>query len=113
MDQGADFELAITYRESDGSTIDLAANNYAATFTIREDIADTTALYSGTSAAGNITLASTEPNLIVLIPYSTTSGFTFDSAHYDIELQRSSVGGNLTVDRLIRGKINLIKEVTR
>ena len=113
MDQGADFELAVTYRDSDGLPIDLTANNYAATFTIKEDIADDAALYSGTSAAGNITLASTEPNLVLLIPYSSTSGFSFDSAHYDIELQRASVGDTLAVDRLLRGKINLLKEVTR
>ena len=112
MDQGADFELAITYTESDGSVIDLTSDNYAATLTIKEDVSDTSSLWAGTSADGNITLASTAPNLSVLIPYGTTEDFTFNKAVYDIELSKQVAGQALTKDRLIKGKVKLIKEVT-
>ena len=40
IDQGADFELAVTYTETDGTVMDLTTNNYTATFTIKEDIAE-------------------------------------------------------------------------
>ena len=42
----------------------------------------------------------------------TTSGFSFDSAVYDLELETTSSAGTQTT-RLLQGKVKLSKEVTR
>lgn len=112
IDQGADFSMAVTYTDSNNSVFDLTVNNYIATLTIRENVEDTSAIATLTSSSGQILLASDAPNITVNIPYATTTAFDFDTAFYDLELTTNATG-TLTVDKILRGKVKLIKEITR
>ncbi len=47
----------------------------------------------------------------IYIGHVSSSNLTFNTAVYDLELASGS-GANLTVTRLIQGKVNLSKEVT-
>ena len=113
VDQGSDFELAITYTETDGSVINLTENNYVVRMTIREDVEDTTAASTLSSTTGNIILATTSPNIYITLPFSQTKDFTFDNAFYDIEVSREVAGSAITADKIMRGKIKLVREITR
>jgi len=112
IDQGADFSMAVAYTDSSDSAYDLTESNYAAVLTIRENVEDTTALATLSSSDGEIVLTSTAPNITINIPYSTTASLDFDTAFYDLELTTNS-GHVLTTDKILRGKVKLIKEITR
>jgi hypothetical protein len=57
IEQGADYALAVTYKDSTGSVFDLTSG-YTATLSIKESYLDSTAIDSLTTSSGEITLGS-------------------------------------------------------
>lgn len=83
---------------------------YTARMQIRESLESTTVLHSMTTdPSGGIVLGGTAGTVTLSIPATTTAGFTFDCAVYDLELI-SSTG---VVTAVATGSVILTKEVTR
>jgi hypothetical protein len=76
---------------------------------IRENITDTAPLVSLTSAAGDISINTTDGRVTFTIDTATTEGLDFTEGVYDLELVDPS--GEAT--RLLEGVVTLNKEVTR
>ena len=55
IEQGGDYALSVTYKDSDGLVFDLSSG-YTATMNIKESYLDTTPIDSLTTASGEITL---------------------------------------------------------
>ena len=106
IEQGADLDLDIDYKDSAGSLLALGTG-YSAAMKIKESVggAEIASLASGSG----ITLASTSPNINVKIAYGTTANYDFDNAVYDFELKNTSAD---TVSRILEGRVILNREVT-
>jgi hypothetical protein len=82
---------------------------WTARMQIRENITDTAPLVSLTSAAGDISINTTDGRVTFTIDTATTEGLDFTEGVYDLELVDPS--GEAT--RLLEGVVTLNKEVTR
>jgi hypothetical protein len=85
--------------------------NYTARMMIREDIDDATPIDELTDASGELIITPALGKVTISIPASVTAGYTFDEAVYDLELVDDSV--EPVVTRIVEGRIELCKEVTR
>lgn len=106
IDQGATFERVITWKQTNGTPVDLTG--YSARMQIRRTKSNETALVSLTNANG-ITLGGTSGTIAISISAAVTEALTFRRAVYDLEL----VSPNGSVYRLLQGAVALSKEVTR
>ena len=119
IEQGSTLDFEIQYKDSSSNPIDLTG--YSAKMQIKSNYADnspTTYLTLSSSLQGD----GTGLNLLGsggLKPYSsgsiglyisaaTSSLLTFDTGYYDLEVTTGSV-----VTRILEGRVNLSKEVTR
>lgn len=111
IEQGATFTLNLSYKDSAGDVVDLSSG-YSSRMKIKE-AADGTLIAStesGDSPKNTITiaLAATGNNIVVSMTSANTAALDFKTAVYDLEL----TSGANTVDRIIKGKVTLDKEVT-
>lgn len=106
IEQGADLDLDIDYKDSAGALLALGSG-YTAAMKIKESKGGTQ-IASLTNGSG-ITLLSTSPNINIKIAYGTTAGYDFDNAVYDFELKNTSAD---TVSRILEGRVILNREVT-
>jgi len=123
IEQGATVDFRIDYTDSNGDAVDLT--NYEARMQIRNAKGGDTlyaSLSSSLDACGSglnmtptsasVTLPKSSGSIGVFISAASSSAFTFDRAHYDLEIYSGS--GNCTrVDRILEGRVKLSKEVTR
>ena len=107
IEQGADLDLDIDYKDT-GGTLMALGSGYTAAMKIKES-KDGTQIASLTNGAG-ITLSSLSPNINIKIAYGTTAGYDFDNAVYDFELKTTAAD---TVSRIVEGRVILNREVTR
>lgn len=107
VEQGATFDVTLTWKDSAGDPIDITG--YSARMDIRANIDEDTAIHSMTSANGDIVLGDAAGTIQLLITAADTEAFDFQTAVYDLEL----ISGAGAVTRLIKGCIELDKEVTR
>jgi hypothetical protein len=117
VEQGATTSFQVVYKDVNANPVDLSG--YQARMQIRETIASSTVICrlsssldadgTGLNLSGSAgTLPLSSGSIGVYISAASSSGFTFDTAVYDLELV---TGG--TVTRLLQGTIKLDKEVTR
>jgi hypothetical protein len=107
INQGATFELTITWKDSAGTAINLSG--YTARMQVRETYASTSPIVSLTNGAG-ITLGGAAGTIAIVISATTTTALTAPfSGVYDLEIQ-SAAG---VVTRLIQGSATVTAEVTR
>ena len=107
INQGATFELTITWKDSAGTAINLSG--YTARMQVRETYSSTTPIVSLTNGAG-ITLGGSAGTIAIVISATTTAALTAPfSGVYDLELV--SAGGVVT--RLLQGAATVSPEVTR
>ena len=106
IEQGADLDLDIDYKDSAGSLLALGTG-YSAAMKIKESVggAEIASLDSGSG----ITLTSTSPNINIKIAYGTTANYDFDNAVYDLELTNTLAD---TKSRILEGRVILSREVT-
>lgn len=82
---------------------------YKARMQIRKSVSSPDVIYQATSDTGEIVLDNTYRTITLTIPASITSGFTFTSAVYSIELY--DMTGRVVP--FLAGNLTLVQEVTR
>jgi len=107
IEQGATFQLQITWKDRDNIAIDLTG--FTARMQIRRRVGADEVLAEATTENGYITLGGNEGTIEISIPASITKEFDFKRGVYDLELESS--GGIVT--RLIQGCVYVSREVTR
>jgi hypothetical protein len=114
IEQGATFTLAITYKDSSGSLIDLT--NYDARMEVRASYDASSALItltsevSGTGNTSGIALGGAAGTINVVISETTTKALTAPATNvYDLEL----VAPDGSITRLIEGKATVSPGVTQ
>ena len=106
MEQGSTFSRSITYKDSNGSPIDLSG--YTARMQLRRNVEDSSPIIELTTANGRITLGGTAGTVTLTIAASDTASLSPVEGVYDLEL----VSGD-TVEKLIAGTFTIQREVTR
>ncbi len=107
INQGATFELTITYKDSAGTAINLTG--YTARMQVRETYSSSSTVVSLTNGSG-ITLGGAAGTIAILISATTTAALTAPfSGVYDLEIV--TAGGVVT--RLLQGAATVSPEVTR
>ncbi len=86
--------------------VDLAG--YTARMQLRAKLEDSTVIHELTTENGGITINNTSKTVTLNINAATTSGFSFQTAVYSLELVTGA-----TVVPFANGSITLVKEVTR
>jgi hypothetical protein len=111
IEQGTDLNIPIVVKNNDGSSFSL--DGYSAAMQMRTlDLS--TEIDELTTANSRITIesftyaGSTYWRIILLFPNADTSGYTFDTCVYDLEITSPAD----LVTRLIEGTITLSPEVT-
>jgi hypothetical protein len=107
IDQGADYYLNITYKDSTGAAINLT--NYTAAMQFRLSVSNSTAAISLTQASG-ITITGATGNLAIRVTAAQTAAL-IDSEKYNYDLEITSPSGVVT--RLIQGVASVSSQVTR
>lgn len=105
-EQGSTFTRTFTITQSDGTVYDLTG--FSARLQIRKDYDSASLIHSATVANGGITMSIPFGEIHVDIPASTTATFTRDGV-YDLEIFTTSG----TVYKVVKGRFNLAREVTR
>ena len=118
IEQGVTVKKQFTYKTSAGTPVELGGDpaTYQARMQIRQTIDSTTKIGDFNTETNNfLSIIETSGSAIsgtieLLIPASTSSLYTFDTAVYDLEIEHLATQ---TVTRLLQGRIKLSKEVTR
>jgi hypothetical protein len=107
INQGATFELTVTWKDSAGTAINLTG--YTARMQVRETYSSATSVVSLTNGAG-IPLGGAAGTIAIVISATTPAGLPAPfSGVYDLELV-SAAG---VVTRLLQGAATVTPEVTR
>jgi|Laugrefabdmm15sn_1035127.scaffolds.fasta_scaffold11175_4 hypothetical protein len=108
IQQGATLSLAITWKDSTGTAINLTG--YTARMQARSTYDTATAILSLTSAAGDIVLGGVAGTITITASATVTAALTAPwSGVWDLEL----VSGGGVVTRLLEGAASVSPEVTR
>lgn len=104
IEQGTTFSNTVTYKQADDTPVDITG----ATITLKaKDNRSDTSLVVNLSVGNGITITNaTQGEFSISIPSSTTAGYTWNRADFDLDLTLSSV-----TERLISGQIQIIKSV--
>lgn len=106
IDQGATYSLALTYKDSNGTAINLTG--YTAAMQIRTSYESSSTVISLTSSSGIVITAATGL-LTINITSTQTAALTPGTYVYDLEI----TSGAGVVTRLIQGSVMVSAEVTR
>jgi len=121
IEQGSTVDFTVNYKDSSDNPIDLS--NYGARMQIRPSIDSTeiiAQLSSSLYADGSgiqmepidpdtlLTLPKSSGSLQIIISAESSSNMDFGVAQYDLEIHSASF-----VEKIIRGRVSLRKEVTR
>lgn len=107
VEQGATFRLSLTWKDSTGAVVNLTG--YTARMQIRETYESEETIASFTSAGGSIVLGGALGTVVVTASATDTAKIQMTPAVYDLEVEAS----NGVVTRLLQGKANITREVTR
>ena len=106
IEQGATFDFSIIWKDDNDTPIDLTG--YSARMQIRQTY-DTDPIISLTSASGGgIALGGEAGTIDITVPATTTDDIEISRGRYDLELELAGV-----VTRLIQGRVQISKEVTK
>ena len=103
-DQGATLSKVLTYKDANGTPVDLT--NYTARMQLRERTNSTSVALELTTANGRITLGGAAGTVTLSVP--ATSMTITGTYVYDLELVSGA-----TVTRLVMGEVFIRPEVTR
>ena len=106
IDQGANWNLKVVYKDSDGDVIDLTG--YTAAMQLRQNYNSDTAVLSLSTSNGGITINGPLGELNLQATAAQTG--SLDSGFYVYDLEVTSGG---VVTRIIQGQITVAGEVTR
>lgn len=105
LEQGSTFGLTITYKDSNGTAINLTG--YTARMTLRRNYEDSS-LIDLTTENGRIALGGSAGTVTLSIAAGDTAALPSVEGVYDLEL----VSGDI-VDKLLAGTFTIAREVTR
>jgi len=112
IEQGADFIRRITWKQPNGTPVDLTDYSASMKIKLSPKYSDHILwLTSNTTPPnpGGITLGGSGGTIDILITASQTRALDFDEAMYDLELE-NVVSGRVT--RLLEGRVTLSREIT-
>ena len=107
IEQGATFIWNLTWKDSNGSPIDLSS--YTARMQVRKNYNASDTLLSLTSVAGDIVLGGAAGTIAITATATMTSEINSRVGVYDLEL----ISPTGTVKRLLQGDVTINPEVTR
>ncbi len=116
IEQGSSFRLSLIYKDDNGNAIDLT--NWCARIIWKTD-ASATQTFTTENLDYSVYKFTIEPvigKVTLLIPASTTNGFSFNNAKYDLELQSDEdiyIGGGKQIIRLLYGTVNIVKRFSK
>ena len=108
VEQGIDKPLKTFWKDSDGNLI-TGLENWDARMQIRNTISSDTVLIELTKANNGIILGDTVGEVTVNITSAQSNLFEWSTGVYDIEL----IDTNAKVTRYLRGKVSVVRGVTR
>ena len=120
IEQGSSFRLSLIYKDSNGAAIDLA--NYCARIVWKTNTNVTQTFTTENSDFSTYKLfietPTTDGKITFLLPASTTNGYSFSSAKYDLELQDKATdlysgGGGKETLRILYGNITIDKRYSK
>lgn len=115
IEQGSSFRLSLTYKDDNGNLVDLTG--YCARLVMKTNSGDEKVFTSGTTNSEyKFVIDAPQGVLTLLISSSTTNGYDFSSAKYDLEIQTPQdlyVGGGKYTLRILYGTINIIKRFSQ
>lgn len=116
IEQGSSFKISLIYKDQNGNPIDLTG--WCARL-IWKTNTNATQTFSSDNIDHNVykfTINDAEGKLTLMIPSSTTNGFNFNTAKYDLELQSPDdlyAGGGKFTTRLLYGTVNILKRFSQ
>lgn len=116
IEQGTSFKISLIYKDNNGNPIDLT--NWCARLIWKTGNNTTQIFSSDNTDYSNYKFIIDEPagKLTLMIPASTTNGYSFTSAKYDLELQSPDYlydgGGRYTI-RLLYGTVSIVKRFSQ
>jgi hypothetical protein len=116
IEQGTSFKISLIYKDANGNPIDLT--NWCARLTWKTNTNIVQTFSSENTDYNVYKFIIDEPagKLTLMLPASTTNGFNFTTAKYDLELQSPddlyNGGGKYTI-RLLFGLINIVKRFSQ
>jgi len=116
IEQGSSFRLSIVYKDSNGNPIDLTNWCARLVWTTNANINQTFISTNIDYSIYKFTIEALLGKLTLLIPPSTTNGFTFNTAKYDLELQSDEDfynGGGKDKIRLLNGTVTINKRYSK
>lgn len=106
MDQGANWDLNVVYKDSDGNPINLSG--YTAAMQLRQNYNSDSAELTLTTANGGITIVGAQGKLVLHATAAQTGSLDAGFYVYDLEITSGGV-----VTRIIQGQVTVAGEVTR
>jgi hypothetical protein len=107
--QGATFNPTIIYQDSSGAVVDIT--NWTARMKAKTSVGSTTAVLDMSTENGQIVITGAEGKVQLLLEAKETQLLDFTKLVYDLELIDDSA--EPVVKRLLEGKVELSKEVTK
>jgi hypothetical protein len=116
IEQGASFQLSLTYKDANNDPINLTG--WCARYLLKTNNGDTI-IYTTENldySEYKFTIEEVDGKLILLLPASSTNDFDFNMAKYDLELSSPSdlyTGGGKYTVRLLYGTILIVKRFSQ
>ena len=106
IDQGATWEITFTYKNINGTPINLTG--YTAALQLRTSYDAVSSSLSLTSPSGGIVMGGTAGTIAITASATQTGGLAAGEYVYDLEITTGS-----KVTRLVQGRITVTPQVTR
>jgi hypothetical protein len=116
IEQGSSFRMSLVYKNSNNDPVDLTDWCARLTWKTNKNITQTFSTENLDFSIYKFTIEPTLGKINLLIPASTTNGFLFSFAKYDLELQSDIDlynGGGKHIIRVLYGTINVIQRFSQ
>lgn len=116
IEQGSSFKLALVYKDSNGSPVDLTNWCARLTWTTNNNVNQTFISTNIDYSVYKFTIEPANGRLVLMIPPETTNSFSFNTAKYDLELQSDEdfySGSGKDIIRLLYGSITVTKRYSK
>lgn len=112
IEQGSSFKIIFTYKNSQGTPIDITDWCARLTWTTNKNVTQTFISTNTDDTLYKFSIDGSNGKITFMIPSSVTNGYDFDDAKYDFELQSDedhyTQGGKYTI-RLLYGNITILE----
>jgi hypothetical protein len=116
IEQGTSFKLSLIYKDANGTPVNLTDWCARIVWKTNTGIIQTFSSDNIDHSVYKFTIDDTNGKLTLLLPVSTTNGFNFNTAKYDLELQSPEdiyAGGGKYTTRLLFGTISIVKRFSQ